>query len=139
MRKYFTTIVLLISFSTVVFAPRVFAKENNYFVRSGQKFSRGITNVVFCPSDFLKPLERNFQEDKVYRMVAVAPIEGVARILGRVLVGAYELTTFYIPQDPILKPVYYMPSIDEYIREGHVLKTQRPSVPTENSKDAGWY
>jgi putative exosortase-associated protein (TIGR04073 family) len=135
MNKVFILCVVLLL--AALPASRADVKEN-YFERSGDKFTRGLSNVVFSFNDFLKPFEQNIQRDQMNRAIIASPFEGIFRMLGRTFVGIYEIGTFMIPQNPILNPAYQQVGIEEYMMEGHELTTQRHSVPDE-SRDRPWY
>ena len=98
----------------------------NYFKRSGEKLGRGAFNIVFSPLEITKAMESDFEEGQPYKMFFLAPIEGVLKTGGRILVGTYEVATFIIPQKPILKPAYITPNIQEYTEAKHESKTDRP-------------
>lgn len=91
--------------------------DGNYFTRSGEKFGRGVSNVVYSPLEVLKSMERGFEGDQPYRALLIDPFRGIFWTVGRVLVGSYEIVTFWIPQGPILKPAYVSASLREYLDE----------------------
>lgn len=92
--------------------------EANYFTRCSEKLGRGASNIIFAPIAAARTLERDLERDQLYRLLLVAPLEGVARTMGRMIVGIYEMATFWVPQEPILTPAYQTPSIPEYFDEG---------------------
>jgi putative exosortase-associated protein (TIGR04073 family) len=105
--------------------PNAWAKDN-YFKRSTEKLGRGMYNIVFSPLEITKAIESDFEEGQPYKMVFLAPMEGILKTGGRILVGTYEVATFIIPQKPILEPAYITPNIQEYTEAKHESKTDRP-------------
>ncbi|OGX03205.1 MAG: hypothetical protein A3G87_02805 [Omnitrophica bacterium RIFCSPLOWO2_12_FULL_50_11] len=101
----------------IALLPNAFG-EGSYFAQSGEKLGRGASNIVFAPLAAARTIERDIERDQPYRLVLVAPVEGTLRMVGRMAVGVYEMATFWVPQQPILKPAYQMPSIKEYLDEG---------------------
>lgn len=87
----------------------------NYFVRVGEKFGRGLYNIAYSPLEVPKSMEKGFTQDALYKMILLDPLAGVARTIQRAFVGAYEIVTFPYPQKPVLYPVYIMPNIREYL------------------------
>ncbi|MBI4372475.1 MAG: exosortase system-associated protein, TIGR04073 family, partial [Candidatus Omnitrophica bacterium] len=99
---------------------------DSYWGRSGQKLGRGVTNIVFSPVEIPKAIEDGIQKDETYKILLVNPVRGIFSMFGRILVGAYEVVTFWIPQKPILKPAYIAPTIREYLKEKNVDKNDGP-------------
>ncbi len=89
--------------------------EDNYFVRAGEKFGRGLYNVAYSGLEIPKSMEQGFVSDQLYKMVLLDPLRGAMRTLQRAFVGVYEIVTFPYPQKPILYPVYIMPDMREYL------------------------
>ncbi|MBI4357744.1 MAG: exosortase system-associated protein, TIGR04073 family [Candidatus Omnitrophica bacterium] len=100
--------------------------DGNYFSRSGEKFGRGATNVVFSPLEILKSMERGLEMDQAYRAVLIGPFRGIFNMIGHAFVGTYEMVTFWIPQDPILKPTYVYPGLKEYLHEKNDPRVDAP-------------
>ena len=117
---------LMVSIALLVLflIPNAWAGEN-YFKRSGEKLGRGAFNIVFSPLEITKAMESDFEEGQPYKMFFLAPIEGVLKTGGRILVGTYETVTFLIPQGPILEPPYITANIQEYTEAKHESKTDR--------------
>ena len=118
---YLTSILLLVLFS----ASHAWA-EGNYANRSTEKLGRGVFNVVFSPIEITKAIESDLKEGQPFKMVTLAPAKGILKMGERILVGSYETVTFLVPQDPILKPPYITPSVDEYLKEKHEEKKDGP-------------
>ena len=118
MKKQFQSLIMLMFLFTFFFGKEGFALTN-YAKRSATKLGRGVTNIIFCPRDLWKAVERSIEEGKTYEIFPISPIKGVFWTLGRLFVGVYEVTTFWVPQEPIIKPVYFTPSIKEYYKEDY--------------------
>lgn len=97
MRKLFVAGAIL----SFVFLNAPFA-EAAYTAGVAQKFSRGVGNIVYAPAEiFLQVSNEMTSEDYVY----AAPkglLKGLFYAAGRLVVGAYEVVTFFVPQDPII-------------------------------------
>ena len=118
---YLTSILLLFVF----FVPHAWA-EGNYVSRSTEKLGRGLFNVVFSPIEITKTVESELKEGQPFKMATLAPAKGILKMGERILVGSYETVTFFVPQDPILKPPYITPSVDEFLKEKHEEKKDGP-------------
>lgn len=88
-----------------------------YFGRSGEKLGRGVVNVTGFPVEITKAYEKDLQEDHFYKLFLVSPARGLFNGLKRLTVGVYEIATFFIPQDPIVKPAYITPGIKDFFSE----------------------
>ena len=119
--RYLASILLLV----LVVAPNAWA-EGNYVNRSSEKLGRGLFNIVFSPLEIFKSIESELKEGQPFKMVTLAPVKGVLKTVERISVGSYETVTFFVPQDPILKPPYITPSVDEYLKEKHEEKKDGP-------------
>ena len=91
----------------------------NYAKRSAGKFGRGVTNIVFSEAEIFTSFEKGIEAGDAYKLFLIAPVRGVAWMLGRALVGVYEVATFWVPQKPILKPPYFSSNIQEYLKENN--------------------
>lgn len=70
---------------------------------TSQKLARGLTNIFFGWTEVMRTLiEWNKSPyHNIYSTLAVGFPYGIVRSVGRTLVGAYEVLTFYAPQEPI--------------------------------------
>jgi len=115
-----TWILIILCMTSVVWA------GEHYIARSGEKLARGASNLGLAIFEGPKVMEENFGKDQFAGLFIGAPAEALWRISKRIAVGAYEIVTFWHPQEPILKPVYVFPSIQEYIKESHDTQYDRP-------------
>lgn len=105
MRKHFSKIIVILFALELIFANTGWCKDN-YFVRVAQKFGRGMYNCAYCAFEIPKSIEKGFVRDEIYKMVLLDPVRGGFYTIGRAGVGLYEMLTFYVPQKPIMHPVY---------------------------------
>ena len=117
---------LLRAFLLVLFFASHAWAEGNYVNRSSEKLGRGVFNVVFSPIEITKAIESELKEGQPFKMVTLAPAKGILKMGERILVGSYETVTFFVPQNPILKPPYITPSVDENLKEKHEEKKDGP-------------
>ena len=106
--------LVFVSLLVMFFAAAGWCKEN-YFVRVGEKFGRGIYNVFYSPLEIPKAMEQGFINDEFYKMLSIDPMTGLMHAFARAGVGLYEVVSSPYPQKPILYPVYIMPNIREYL------------------------
>lgn len=71
------------------------------------KLTRGATNVLFGWMEIFKTPIRMSEDSRsnAVKGVLLGVPYGVLRFVGRTVVGAYEVVTFYIPQEPIFSPI----------------------------------
>lgn len=72
-----------------------------------QKFTRGSSNVLFGWTEIARTPTFMSQEPKAnpVKVLALGVPFGVVRAVGRTVIGAYEMATFYAPQRPIMQPI----------------------------------
>jgi len=71
------------------------------------KFTRGLINTSYGWTElFRTPIEWAAEPHRgVLSALTIGVPYGILRMLGRTLVGIYEITTAYAPQDPIFAPI----------------------------------
>ncbi len=89
--------------------PSDIARED-YGTGSSKKLGRGISNVAFGWLDIPKGIEAVGQEQNFLAAVTWGPIYGVGQAVKRTLVGVYEVATFPVPSEPIVKPEFVLNS-----------------------------
>ena len=99
---------------------------DNYFTRSSQKFGRGAANVLSSPLEILRGVEENFETAQPVKMVFLGPIKGMFLTTGRILVGTYEMATFFVPHGPIMDPDHMTSSIKDYLAEKNEAENDGP-------------
>ena len=93
--------------------------EKPYVNKAAEKLGRGLVNIVFSPVEITSAIESNVAAGNPYKTALLAPMEGALKMIGRVFVGSYEAVTFFVPQDPILKPAYIKPNTQEFVEAKH--------------------
>ena len=78
------------------------AVQAGYTDSIAQKFSRGVGNVLYSPLEIPFQVSNEIAtEDYVYA-VPKGLLKGLFYTVGRLVVGAYEILTFPIPQNQII-------------------------------------
>jgi len=80
------------------------------------KLGRGVANVVSCPIEVLLNVESVAKDRGYIAGGTYGVIRGVYRGVIRGVVGACEIISFLIPQEPVVHPEFVMDptSSDEY-------------------------
>jgi putative exosortase-associated protein (TIGR04073 family) len=75
-----------------------------------QKLARGITNTATGWVEFPKEIGRSVEKSGDFAGLVVGPFKGIAKAIGRTVVGVYEVVTFPIPlprrYEPVIEPEY---------------------------------
>jgi len=75
-----------------------------------QKLARGITNVATGWVEIPKEIGRSVEKSGDFAGLVVGPFKGIAKAIGRTVVGVYEAVTFLIPlprrYEPVIEPAY---------------------------------
>lgn len=82
--------------------------REDYGTAASEKLGRGISNVAFGWLDIPKGIESVGQEHNFLAGLTWGPIYGTGQALKRTLVGAYEVVTFPVPQEPIVRPEFVL-------------------------------
>jgi len=94
---------LLILFTLFFFTPYV-ATASSYPARMGTKLGNGIANVVTGIVEIPKTIiVSNRAHGPAYAATA-GFVSGLFHMLGRTLLGAGDVATFFIPTKPIVQP-----------------------------------
>ena len=106
---YFMAFILGFGGSAVVYAGYDYkfdapvSNTDQYESEVGGKLSRGINNTFFGWTELFRTpiqLADSTEHGDVYAVTVGVPL-GILRLVGRTLVGVYEVVTFYAPQQPI--------------------------------------
>lgn len=75
-----------------------------------EKLGRGITNVATGWLEVPKEMGKEVWRGRDLAAYFVAPLKGLAKAIGRTLIGAYDITTFIIPlprrYEPVIEPEF---------------------------------
>ncbi|ADE13824.1 conserved hypothetical protein [Nitrosococcus halophilus Nc 4] len=80
--------------------------EEGYGERVGEKLGRGLVNVATGWVEIPKNIVNTSQDSNVGIGVTWGLVKGIGHTLGRTLVGAGELATFFVPTSEIIHPPY---------------------------------
>lgn len=97
--------IILSSLLLFSFAPSALA-DDSYGVDVGQKLGRGLANAVTGWIEIPKNIVNTSRDSNVGIGVTWGFLKGIGHTLGRTLVGAGELATFFIPTPEIIHPTY---------------------------------
>ena len=78
------------------------AVQASYTDSVAQKFSRGIGNVLYSPLEIPFQVSQEIATDDYVYAIPKGVFKGLVYAVGRLLVGAYEVVTFPIPQNKII-------------------------------------
>jgi len=100
----FRTISLATLFAAlfVVFVPAVIADD--YGNQVGDKFVRGFANTATGWVELPKNIVNTTKKDNLAYGLTVGLVMGVVHTVGRTVVGAVELVTFFVPTPEYLDP-----------------------------------
>ena len=87
-------------------SPRM-VKQGQFESEVTAKLGRGVTNVLFGWTEIFRTPIRVAEpaNDGIMKAIFWGIPLGIARFVGRTLVGVYEIATFYAPQEPIMAPI----------------------------------
>ena len=89
-----------------VFAMPVTASADNYGNQVVNKFSRGFANTLTGWLELPKNVVNTTKQDNIGLGLTVGLVKGLVHSVGRTVVGAVELVTFFIPNKEVVQPRY---------------------------------
>jgi len=89
------------------------AMANDYGSQVADKFSRGLANTVTGWVELPKNIVNTSKESNVGMGITVGLVKGVLQTVGRTVVGAVELVTFFIPSPEYVQPRYVWDPFDK--------------------------
>jgi putative exosortase-associated protein (TIGR04073 family) len=98
-------LIALLSFLLFSFASPAMAGEG-YGANVGEKLGRGLVNVVTGWLEIPKNVVNTSRDSNVGIGVTLGLVKGIGQTIGRTLVGAGELATFFIPTPGLVHPTY---------------------------------
>lgn len=81
------------------------------------KLSRGLTNIVASPGEYLIQYKVIRGEYNPVLSVFAAGMSGTLHMFGRILLGGYDIVTFLIPLPPGYEPLYRPATFFEALKE----------------------
>lgn len=82
------------------------AQTNDYLNQIGKKISVGSSNLTLGWLEIPKNVMVTSKEHNVLMGISVGVFKGLFHMMGRTLTGAFDVVTFPIPSESIVKPNY---------------------------------
>jgi len=82
------------------------AMADNYASDSGSKFTRGLANTVTGWGEVSKNIVNESRDSNVLVGLTYGALKGVAHTVGRTVVGAFDLVTFFAPTREAVHSTY---------------------------------
>ena len=82
------------------------AVAGDYVSDSGTKFTRGLANAVTGWGEIPKNIVLETNDSNAFVGITYGTLKGVGHTVGRTVVGALELGTFFIPNDEVVHSTY---------------------------------
>ncbi len=89
----------------VVGAPLAMAADG-YGTQAADKFGRGFANTATGWIELPKNIVNTSKDSNVLVGITWGLIKGALHTVGRTAVGAFELATFFVPNDEFVHPTY---------------------------------
>lgn len=89
------------------------AMADNYGSQVADKFARGFANTVTGWVELPKNISNTTKESNIGMGLTVGLAKGVMHTVGRTVVGAVELVTFFIPSPEYVRPRYVWDPFDK--------------------------
>ncbi|MDX8392148.1 MAG: exosortase system-associated protein, TIGR04073 family [Mariprofundaceae bacterium] len=89
------------------------AMANDYGNQVVDKFSRGAANTLTGWVELPKNIVNTSTKDNIGLGLTIGLLKGVVHSVGRTVVGAVELVTFFIPNNQIVQPKYVWKTFDK--------------------------
>lgn len=107
-RMKITLFPALFALVCVVAAPTMAtaADQNSYGTQVADKFTRGLANTVTGWVEIPKNMVNVSKEQNIAVGLTWGLIKGCLHTVGRTVVGAFDLVTFFIPTDQFVYPEY---------------------------------
>ena len=87
----------------LVSAPAI---ASDYASDSGHKFTRGLANAATGWGEIPKNIALESKATNAFVGVTYGTLKGVAHTVGRTVIGALELGTFFIPSHEVVQSTY---------------------------------
>ncbi|MDX8398120.1 MAG: exosortase system-associated protein, TIGR04073 family [Mariprofundaceae bacterium] len=82
------------------------AIAGDYASDSGSKFTRGLANAATGWGEVPKNIALESKSSNVLVGITYGTVKGVAHTVGRTVIGALELGTFFIPSQEVVQSTY---------------------------------
>ncbi len=102
----FRTISLATLFAALFVVAVPAAMANDYGGQVVDKFARGFANTATGWVELPKNIVNTSKQDNIAYGLTLGLVKGIAHTVGRTVVGALELVTFFIPSPEFVEPRY---------------------------------
>ena len=100
-------VALVIILQLFIAPMSLFAEEEQGHDHALTKLPRGFANIGFAVLEIPRQMVKTKQDKGDFAGISMGLGKGLVFALGRVLVGAYEIVTFWIPPfEPVIEPEY---------------------------------
>lgn len=106
MSRVIRTMSLVSLFTVLCMVAAPAAMADNYGNQVANKFTSGLANTVTGWMELPKNIVNTTQQQNIGMGLTVGLVKGVAHTVGRTLVGAFELVTFFVPTPEYIHPRY---------------------------------
>jgi putative exosortase-associated protein (TIGR04073 family) len=89
------------------------AMAGDYASDSGSKFTRGLANAATGWGEIPKNIALESEENNVLVGITYGTVKGAFHTVGRTVVGALELGTFFVPSDEVVQSTYVWENTNE--------------------------
>jgi putative exosortase-associated protein (TIGR04073 family) len=112
MSRVFRTMSLVSLFVALCMVTAPAAMADDYGNLIANKFASGLANTATGWMELPKNIVNTSQKQNIGLGVTVGLVKGVAHTVGRTVVGAFELATFFIPTPEYIHPRYVWATFD---------------------------
>jgi len=89
------------------------AMAADYAHETGDKFTRGLANTATGWGEIPKNISNESRKSNVVVGLTYGTVKGAVHTVGRTVVGALELATFFIPSKEVVKSTYVWKNTDK--------------------------
>jgi len=112
MKMYKTGITLAVA-AAAVLAVSSPVMAGDYANGAGSKFTRGLANAATGWGEIPKNIALESNKSNALVGITYGTLKGVGHTVGRTVVGALELGTFFIPSDEVVQSTYVWEDTNE--------------------------
>jgi len=113
MSQIFRSLSLATMFAALFVIAIPQASANDYTTQVADKFARGFANTVTGWVELPKEISNTTKKENIGMGLTVGLAKGVVHTVGRTVVGALELVTFFIPSPEFVEPRYVWDPFDQ--------------------------
>lgn len=113
MFQSFRMVSLATMFAALFLVAMPSAMANDYTSGVADKFARGFANTVTGWVELPKEISNTSKQSNIGVGLTVGLAKGVMHTIGRTVVGAVELATFFVPSPEFVAPRYVWDPFDQ--------------------------